>query len=78
MALTKKQQETFYEWVNKHNPDYKCPICGGNNFLTDDIIAPTTLNSMKGRGQIEAIPMVPLSCSKCGYITFFSTKMIGL
>jgi hypothetical protein len=43
MALSHLQQTNFQEWINKHNPNYICPFCGGDAFSSSDIIAPQTL-----------------------------------
>ena len=77
MALTQIQQTTFLDWINKHNPNYICPFCGGDAFSSSDIIAPQTLeNVLKMEGDV--MPFVPLICNKCAHVTLFSSFMIGL
>lgn len=77
MALSQIQQITFQEWINKHNPNYICPFCGGDTFSSSDIIASQTLEQ-NIKLKVEIMPFVPLICNKCAHVTLFSSFLIGL
>lgn len=78
MPLTQTQQQTIQAWLNKHNPNYKCPCCGNRNFTLGEIIAPPTfINGGITMGG-NTVPMVQLICGTCAHVTLFASVPIGI
>jgi hypothetical protein len=83
MKLTKEQKEKLIDklnsWKGKTQP---CPICGGKGWNVNDAIVEIrefNNGNMVFRGPDSAImPMITISCLKCGHIRFLSAIKLGI
>lgn len=68
-ALDEKHKEHIRRWVtSEHRDGLMCKDCSGR------LMAPTVVLS----DDEGALSIVPLSCNRCGRVTFYDSRIIGL
>ena len=82
MKLTKKQAEDLIQFLNnERNNRLPCPICGNVNWVISDSL--WEVREFNGGnlvigGQSAIMPMVAISCSKCGETHFLNAIQLGI
>jgi len=79
MPFSEQDYEKIRSWMNEQNPT--CPVCGEGQFdpLTDFLSLPAGRAVGVGLKNCQtALPFVPLSCIKCGYLVLVTPLKIGI
>ena len=65
------------DYLSKLSNNFKCSICGNNDFAYDDIyeIKPHELDRWHKN---TCIPVIPVVCVKCGNTYFINAVVAGL
>lgn len=79
MKLSEKQQSKAIQKINEIN-EGKCIFCKSELFLNQNIFELRQFNGgdfIVG-GETTILPVVALTCSKCGYTHLFSAVFLGI
>lgn len=78
MTLDPLTLQKTQAWLQAKCRGVGCPCCGNNAWTVGDIC--TTLPVQGGVVQLggTTIPTVPIACTNCGYMRFFSAVIMGL
>lgn len=78
MALTAAQTDRLTDWVNERIPDLSCPLCGGSQWITGDVVAaPVHVHQGIALGG-PVVPAAQVICENCGLMLHFAAAAIGL
>lgn len=67
------------QWIRQKAFNMRCPVCQGQSFGVDSVIAMTNSIDENTRiNYLSGLPLVPVTCGNCGHIMFFNAKQMGL
>ncbi len=80
MKLTNKQKEKFEKWLDLHwKSGDGCPVCKHNYWtINDSVFELREFNEGKLILKGSVIPVVVLTCERCGYVFYFNAINAGL
>ncbi len=80
MALDQAQIQFVLSWLRSRVGQFRCPACRGDNFNVSELAAVITLqgSSVVMANTIPGVPLVPLVCTKCAHVAFFSARVMGV
>ena len=80
MLLSDAQRAQVTSWLATHKLVANCPMCADIAWNFTDILWGATRANEEGDSPISqtAHPMVQAVCTNCGYVRFFSARIIGL
>ena len=70
-TLTNEQMNKFQKHLRKGNCNTVCPVCGNDNWGVNFVIAAPKFSA----GNVsfdQTLPMLPLTCTSCGYVWLFA------
>lgn len=75
-----KQREKAASWIQSIWKRQVCPICEGRSWNVEDIFE---IRQFEGGnlvigGNSSLIPLVPITCDKCGYTFFLNAIKAGI
>lgn len=77
MTLDPEKQKKLTQWIESKVVRRHCPACEhAVDWVAADVLE-LVIQPCEGASGTE-IPVVPLVCPNCGYVTLFSAKFIGL
>ena len=77
MTLDAARQQKLRDWVAAKIVRRHCPACEERiDWVAADVLELTIQPCEETSG--SEIPVLPLVCPNCGYVTLFSAKFIGL
>ena len=78
MPFDEAQKEIISEWLMKNGVALACPSCMKvcPQEVSEMIATPVFVEG--GISFITTVPMIPVICSRCAHIRFFSAVMMGL
>jgi hypothetical protein len=80
MALSQGTKQLIDKWLKDHCPSFKCTACNGTKLDIDEVVVCAPKTAPKGllMGKGPTTEFVPLVCLNCGFVMFFSVKLLGL
>lgn len=72
VPLTREQQKKAADWLDAHFRG--CPNCGSKGVHFGDPVALPITDSLEGEISDKVALALPVSCKKCGCLTFFNTR----
>ena len=65
-------------WLKDHCAGFHCKACGSQNWTVGHPSGLIALDQdFQDRVPLEIVPLVPVICSRCGSVTFFSLAAMG-
>jgi predicted nucleic-acid-binding Zn-ribbon protein len=78
MPLTNSEVDRMTAWLQTRGVNATCPACAKKQWGLGEIISQPVANRLGSDMSAEHMPAVTLVCGNCGYIMFFSAKLVGL
>ena len=75
MKVEKKRMDEYLKSIRSFN----CPLCGSNNWTVSDTVFQALEFDIDGlRLGGASVPIIPISCMKCGNTLFINALISGL
>lgn len=79
MSLSDEQKNQVQLWLQENAPSLTCPACGNKDFNLENMITVSMGLDVEGNVDFsKGIPVVPVTCKRCGFVFEFAAKQIGL
>jgi len=78
MPLSPDQLNKVNQWMASKGIRKNCSCCGFTNWECGAVVVMQPQGWQSSTLAPSSIPVLPIGCSRCGHIMFFSAKMIGL
>ena len=78
MPLTNSEVDRVTEWLQQRGVNAACPACTRKQWGLGEIISQPVSTRLGSDMSAEHMPAMTLVCGHCGFIMFFSAKLLGL
>ena len=73
------QMEQMIQWLKeKWGEDRPCPMCGSPDWVVDAVGGVPQLSRKTGLNLESGFPIVPVSCTNCGFTAFMNALIAGI